>query len=264
MSRGNNKAKLTLFINTFNEEKNIKKCLENLKWINNIIIVDSYSTDQTIQIASKFTKKIYFKKFNNFEDQRNFTLNKINSEWVLFMDADEILSPNANELIPKLINNETADGFWFRRKQFINSKYFLKSGYFYPDWQLRLFKKNKDYKFNGIIHALINIPIYKTRKINQIEIIHNSSKSKYSSFFSFIRFTDYIKKEGEELALTGITNKNLLKNMIIEPFRHFIRSFIRKKGYIDGFFGFVAAFNFGLYQGGINFYALYLRLIKII
>ena len=136
MSRSSYINNLTLLINTFNEEKNIPNILKSLKRINNIVIVDSYSNDKTIGIARKYTKKIYFNKFINFENQRNYSLSKIKSLWILMMDADEVLSEGAYNTINKLIKNKNIDGYWFPRRNYINSKYYLKFGYFYPDWQL--------------------------------------------------------------------------------------------------------------------------------
>lgn len=260
MSSSNYSNNLTLLVNTFNEEKNIKKIFKNFKWINKIVIVDSYSNDNTIKIARKYLSKIYFNKFINFENQRNFSISKIKSKWILMIDADEILSPNSDSIIQSLIKNKNIDGYWFSRRQYINSKTFLKYGYFYPDWQLRLFRNDKGYRFKGVIHARITIPNKKTRFMNEIEIYHNPSKSKYNSFLSFFRLTKYMKIEGEEMSKKEISKLNLSINILIETSRHFWRSFIRKKGYLDGYYGFRAAINFGLYQGGIAFYALLFRI----
>ncbi|OGG02909.1 hypothetical protein A2W14_00150 [Candidatus Gottesmanbacteria bacterium RBG_16_37_8] len=260
MSSRNNSNKITLFVITYNEEENIKQLFKSFKWVDDITIVDSFSEDNTIKIAKKFTNKIYLNKFINFQKQRNFSLNKIKSKWILMIDADEVLSPGSKFIIQELIKDKSVDGYWFPRRQYINKCTYLKFGYFYPDWQLRLFRNDKGYMFKGLIHERIAIPENKTKFVKNVEIYHNPSRSKYNSFKSFFRFVKYIQIEGKEVSKEEISNLNLLKNILIETVRHSFRSFIRKKGYLDGYNGFRAAINFGFYQGGIALYALLFRL----
>ena len=86
---------LTVGIITFNEENKIGKCLEKCsKLTNNIIVVDSFSDDNTIKICEKYNCQIYKNKFDNYSEQRNFLISKILSEWILIVDADELLSDN--------------------------------------------------------------------------------------------------------------------------------------------------------------------------
>ena len=103
-----------------------------------------------------------------------------------------------------------------------------------------------------------------TRYIEGIQIYHSPIRSKYNSFPSFFRFKNYIKAEGEVMARSKNSNINLAKKFFIESLRHIYRSFIRKKGYLDGYYGLRAAINFGLYQGCISLYALLIRLSIVI
>ena len=251
---------LSVLIFTLNEEKNIEVLLKSLNWIKNIIVVDSLSTDKTLEIVKKYTQKIFQIKSKGFvESVRNYGISKIKTEWILILDADETLKFNLIRQIELLTKNEKFDGYWFPRRQFINKKTFLKYGYFYPDWQLRFFRNNKGYKYSGKIHDPINIPLNKTKRINNIFLVHNSSHSKYRSFLSLIKFINYIKFEGQYLSKMNITNIQLILNIINETFRHFFRSFIKKRGYLDGYFGLQAAINYGLYQGLISLFALLYR-----
>ena len=94
------KSKISVFIITFNEEKNIAKCLEKLHFADEIIVVDSASTDNTVAICKKFNAKVIYNDFENFGKQKQFALNQCNNDWVLSLDADEVLTD-------KLIVNES-------------------------------------------------------------------------------------------------------------------------------------------------------------
>ena len=251
---------LTVLIFTLNEEKNINSLLKSLNWIKKIIIIDCYSIDKTVEIAKKYTNQIYFIKSKGFvESIRNFGILKVKTEWILIIDADEYLFNVSKKKIIKLINNRGIDGYWFSRRQYINDQIYLKHGYFYPDWQLRLFKKNKNYKYSGIIHQPIEIPSRRTKFTQSIIIYHNPSHSKYNSFLSLLRFFKYAKIEGHQLSLTNISNEKLIMNIVFDTLKHFYRSFIKKKGYLDGYYGFRAATNYAFYQGLNSLWALFYR-----
>ena len=185
--------RLTGIVNTYNEEENIYDCLNSISWIDEIVVVDMYSTDKTVDIAKKFTKRIFFQPYSGYvEPARNFSLSKANGQWILILDADERLSPESKKIISNLIIKENYDGYLFPRKNYINNNYYLKYGYFYPDYQLRLFRNNESIHYSGLIHEQPIINISKTKKINDVQIIHNYSHSKYSSFASYKLFIPYI------------------------------------------------------------------------
>ena len=125
-----------------NEKIHIERLLKNVKDIaEEIIIVDSFSTDDSIKILEKYNCKVYQRRFDNFSSQKNYCLSKVsnNCEWVLFLDADEILT---NELKKEilLIENEKYDAYEIKRKFYWKNKW-VKRGY-YPKWFLRIGKKN--------------------------------------------------------------------------------------------------------------------------
>lgn len=255
---------ITLIINTYNEEKIIEKLLEKVKWTDTII-VDMHSSDLTIKITQKYTNKIYFsKKYPFVELSRNFGISKVKSNWILILDADEELTERAQEVIRELVKKRDVDGYWFPRRNYINGKTYLKHGYFYPDWQLRLFRNHKGYKYSGVIHAQIQIPGEKTRYIKDVEILHSPDRSKYSSWLSFFRLKNYIKIEGNNMAKSKTPAVSFFNGIFLETARHFFRCFYRKQGYLDGYNGFRAAVIFGLYQGSIQMYAFFTRLGKVV
>jgi len=171
------KKTISVIVITYNEENNIDECLKSVKWADEIILVDSYSTDNTIIKAKKYTDKIFHKKFeDDFSKQKNYALSKVNSDWILILDADEKLKKDAKKKIRNIINNNNMSGYWFPRRNYINNKTYLKHGLFYPDWQLRLIQNNKNIEFIGAVHELPNIPSEKTSKISNIELntIHSN------------------------------------------------------------------------------------------
>lgn len=247
--------KLTCIVNTFNEEKNIYNCLSSIDWVDELVLVDMYSTDKTIEIAKKFTTNIYFHSYTGYvEKARNFAINKAKGKWVLILDADEELDKKAEIIIRKLILNKELDGYLFPRRNYVSGDYYLKYGYFYPDYQLRLFRNNRSIYYSGKIHQQAKI-INKTLIIKNIEIIHNNSHSKYSSFMAFKNFIPYIKIEGEDLLNQKLPVYNMLGKGLIIFFKHIYRSYIKLKGYKDGYFGFRAAILYAIYKASVYYYA---------
>lgn len=246
---------------TYNEEKNIRTCLESIKWVDKIVIVDSFSSDKTINISKEYTNQIYQKKFDNdFSYARNFGLSKSNSDWILILDADETVPKHASKIINKLIQNNKIDGYWFARKNYINDKCYLKYGYFFPDYQLRLFRNLRKYKYFGKIHEQLIIPLSKTLKVNSVIIHHNYSHTKYDSWLSFYRFFKYIRIEGKINAKSEINILFLFIKGFSEMIKHFYHSFIIDKGYKDGYKGFRAATLYSIYQKSIYCYSIFLRI----
>ena len=100
--------KITVLILTYNEEKNLRYALENVKdWVNEVVILDSYSTDKTIEIAENYAAKIHYRKFDNFSAQRKHALNElpISNDWVFVLDSDEVMSDELREEIIKVVKN---------------------------------------------------------------------------------------------------------------------------------------------------------------
>ena len=253
--------KISAIIITKNEENNIKECLKSIKEIvDEIIIVDSYSTDRTIKIAEKYTKKIFLKKFeDNFSKQRNFALRQTQGEWILSIDADERLSLKLKKEIPKLIQTSNFKGYLFSRKNYIDSQKWLRYGIFYPDWQLRLFKKGV--KFKGTIHERLDLDEKYCQKIN-LDIIHNASHTKYDKFSSIFRLKEFVKIQAKE-----IIKKE--KNFLLFPFigffnscKYFLDSFIFGKGFLDGWNGFRSALIFSLFVLKSYTYSFFLRIFR--
>lgn len=255
------KPKIGVAIITFNEENNLVSCLDSIKWVDEIVIVDSYSKDDTVTIAKKYTKNIYYRKFEkDFSSQRNFALDKMFSDWIIVLDADESLPNNSENIIRKLICRKEIDGCWITRINYVNQTTFLKQGIFFPDSQLRLFRNSPSIRFIGKIHEKPTIDMDRTKVVDNLRIIHNHTHTKYDKLTSFFRLMPYIEIEANELANSNISRTCLLFEGFISLPKWIKRSFITLKGYDDGLNGFRAAFIYGLYRTVTYYYAFFMRI----
>ena len=141
------KIPLSVIILTFNEEIHIERLLKNIgDWADEILIVDSFSTDKTLEIAKKYGVKIFQHKFENQAQQFNWALDNldIKNKWILRLDADEYLTEELKNEIAEKLKSISADinGFYMKRRVYFMGRWIKRGGY-YPTWFLRLFRKGK-------------------------------------------------------------------------------------------------------------------------
>jgi len=138
------KAKLSVCIVTYNEEENIRKCLESVAWAEEIIVVDSFSTDETVAICREYTDRIFQRPWPGHIEQKNFALEQATRPWVLCLDADEYLSPQATAEVIREVSSasNTFDGFILPRHSYYLGRW-INHGGWYPDYKLRLFRRGK-------------------------------------------------------------------------------------------------------------------------
>ena len=137
------KNDISAVIITKDEGKNLAGCISNLKFCSEIIVIDDYSSDDTVEIAKRTGTKVFLRRLNkNFASQRNYGLQKAEGQWVLFIDADELVSPTLGSEIVQAVNNPelTYDGFLLKRQDNMWGKR-LKHGEFWTNSFLRLAKK---------------------------------------------------------------------------------------------------------------------------
>lgn len=257
------KLPISAAIISFNAEKTIKNTLESIKYFNEIIIVDNGSLDKTVVIGKKYTSKIYFFKEKNFINLRNFALKKIKNSWVFFIDTDEIITQDNLYKLLKIWEkyHQTVDGFWIARRTYYGKgkNDYLKHGLFYPDFQLRLFKK--EYFYISTPHEQPAISQEKTYYCQGIEIFHFPPKNKLFSLIGFLSLIPFSKIHSQNLINQSFIW--LFFNTIWRFFDLFFISLIRGKGILDGYYGILAAFNFSCHISLIYLYAIYFKLKKI-
>lgn len=246
-----NKTPVSVVVITKNEEANIKECLESVRWADEIIVVDDNSTDRTVEFAQGYTDRIFQKKMDIEGRHRNWAYAQARNSWVLSLDADERVSSQLQEEIARTINSSGEfKGFAIPRKNYIGN-YWVKYGGWYPSAQLKLFRK-EDFRWEEAeVHprAFLNGPFGKLKG----DIIHYS-------YWGFEDFLNKINKQTTLEATKWIKDKRQmgLGRALWRTFDRFMRTFLRKKAYKDGFKGFMVSIFAGLYQ--ILSYAKYQEL----
>lgn len=213
----------------YNEEKNIRDCLESLKWVDEIVIIDSGSTDKTLEIAREYTDKIFFKVWEGFSQQRKFSLEKVSHDWVVCIDADERISKELQDEILLLNKNGfKSAGYFIPRRNFFLGKH-ITSCFWYPDYQLRLFNKHSTNVSDRKVHEGFLVEGEKTNLKN--DIIHLTHQTLFETIG---KINSYSSLESEE----RMGRKKIkAKDIILHPLAAFFNHFISRKGYRDGIHG---------------------------
>lgn len=231
------KPKITGLIITLNEEKNIAQVIENINFVDEIIIVDSFSTDKTVEIAKTYKHvKVYQHHFENFTDQRNIALDYANHNWILFLDADERLTASLKEEIIETIQKEnTAEAYYFYRKFMFKDKPLHFSGW-QTDKNIRLFKKDAArYSKERLVHEILRVKgrtkIMKNRLIHYSYIDYENYKQK------MIR---YAKLKAKELYMKEV--KPSIFHFYIKPAYKFLYTYLIRLGILDGKHGVIICY----------------------
>lgn len=149
--------KLSIAIITYNEAANIQRTLESVAWADEIVVVDSGSADKTVEICRRYTDKVYHQEWLGFGQQKNLAIDKTSGEWILSLDADEPIEPALAEEIRDITSASTSnDGYRIPRKTFFLGKW-MKYGGWYPDYNLRLFKKGRGRFKERLVHESIEV-----------------------------------------------------------------------------------------------------------
>lgn len=228
------KEKISGLIITFNEEKNIQEILDDFSICDEIIVVDSFSSDKTFEIASQNPKvKILQQKFEDFTKQRNLALDYATNDWILFLDGDERITPDLQrEIISELNKPDKKDAYYFYRKFYLGGKPIRFSGT-QNDKNFRLFRKSKcryvaDKKVHETLEVKGEIGFLKNK------LLHYSVES-IASYEQ--KMMHYGKLKGEELFEKG--KKYSFFTHYSKTFFKFFKSYILQLGILDGKIGFL-------------------------
>ncbi|MDP2649428.1 MAG: glycosyltransferase family 2 protein [bacterium] len=226
--------KLSVVVSAYNEEKNIGECLKSVERLaDEIIVVDNDSNDNTGKIAKKFTEKVFSQKNNpqKIDLQKNFGFDKATGDWILTLDADERITPELAKEIKIKIENSHVSGYWIPRKNIIFGKW-IKSEMWWPDYQLKLFKKGKGGFDKNQVHKALRVE-GNTDKLENF-LIHNN----YVSVSQYIqKLNNYTDIESQNLFSQGY--KFSWADSIRFPVDDFLKTFFLQKGYREGLHGLV-------------------------
>lgn len=236
-----NKIPLSVVIITKNEERNMHDCLKSVAdWADEIVIVDDESTDKTVEISKSYGAKIYHRKMDNEGIHRNWAYAQAKNEWVLSLDADEMVSPELRDEIVDTIPKTDFNAFDMPMRNYIG-KYWVQHSGWYPAGKLRMFQKSR-FKYEEVgVHPRVFLD-GKTGHLTK-DLVHKG----YPDFEHFLQSLNrQTTLEAEKWIQTG--RHMPLGTAIWRTVDRFFRSFIGKQGWRDGFIGFMIAFYASLYQ----------------
>ncbi|RJO64267.1 MAG: glycosyltransferase family 2 protein [Candidatus Omnitrophota bacterium] len=227
--------RLSVVVLTKNEERYVRNALESTKWADEIIIIDDMSTDATLEICREYTDKIFTKQLINFSDQREYGISRASGEWVLFLDADDQLSPPLQEEIRQTLAADSEySGFMLLRISSYLGKWIAHCGWRAPI--LLLFRKDKARIDGRLIHEKILID----GKVGVLKnIVYHHAYDDLSEHI--IKLDFYTRLEAEELWKKGTRLKGLdyALYLFAKPVFAFLRKYFGYKGYREGVRGFL-------------------------
>lgn len=228
--------KISASIIVRNEEENVAALCETLDWADEIVIVDSDSTDRTVEIARRYTDKVFNRPFQGYKDKHEFADAQTTGDWIFWIDADERVTPELREAIEALRRRDPAslpDGFRIARRTHYQGRWILHSGW-YPDYQMRLYRKSASYwdgvaphetaRVRGSIETLPGEFLHYTKRdLSE----HHRVLDSYTSLAA-----DYLFRQGKKAR--GV-------DLFVLPIAAFLRTYFFKHGFRDGLPGLIIA-----------------------
>ena len=228
---------ISAVILTLNEGRFVEGCLESVKWADEIVVVDSGSTDGTVDICRRYTDRIFFRKFDGFGPQKNFAISKARCDWVLYIEADERATPELASEVEEVLRGggHKFDGFKLPRL-YIHRGRPLRHGGFYPHYELRLFRRGKGRFEDRLRHSAARVE----GKVGKLRspIVHLVSRDDYLDFLR--RSVEYARLEAEQDLRRG-ERASILKLTLLPAWRFAARYFF-KLGFLDGVPGLLFCF----------------------
>ncbi len=229
---------LSVAIITKNEEKNLSRTLSSVRWADEIVVVDSGSTDHTVEIARSHGAHVIERSWPGFAAQKNFALSQCSGTWILSLDADEELSPELQRQIRALLTSQpVVDAFRLKRRNLFLGRW-IRHGGFYPDAKLRLFRRSSaDFAAQP---AFEDRPVHETIRFDgasqtlDYDLIHHA----YPSLADYLEHMERYSDLGAELLLgKGRTSRSLpvfWARVLLSPVLNFLWNFIFRLGFLDG------------------------------
>lgn len=226
-------ATLSVIIITHNEENNLPRVLESVKFADEIVVNDSNSTDRTVEVARSFNCKVILSEFTGFGDAKQRALEQATGNWVLSIDADEEVDSVLQQQIKEAVNSDKAAGYLLNRKSQFLGRWIEHSGW-YPDWVLRLFKRDSGSFDESLVHESISV---------------GGAVAKLSG--NLLHYTDpdishYLAKMDRYTTLSAQTlhergRRFRCFDLLLKPCAIFLKMYLLKQGFRDGIQGLLLA-----------------------
>jgi len=223
-------AKLSVTIITLNEEANIRRTLESVQWADEIVVLDSGSTDKTVSISREFTDKVFLQDWLGFGKQKNAAIDRATGDWVLSLDADEPVEKElADEIKRIMADPDAVDGYRIPRKTFFLGKW-IRHGGWYPDYNLRLFRNGKGRFEERAVHEAVKVN--GAVSMTQHAILHYA----YPDLASYLAsINKYSSLAVDVMAEKGIpARKTTWLNIVFRPLFTFLFKYVIRLGFLDG------------------------------
>lgn len=235
---------LSVVIITLNEEANLRRTLESVRWADEIMIVDSGSTDGTVEIARSYSAKVFIEEWKGFAKQKNSALEKASCDWVLSLDADEeVEAALADEIQKALSADPGVAGFWVPRKNYFLGRW-MRHGGFYPDRKLRLFRRGAGSFEERLVHEDVRLEGQGPTARLKDHLLHRA----YPTLESYIEHMNRYSSLGAQMveAKTRRARFSLL-DILVRPQLTFFYNYILRLGFLDGREGLLLHFNHSVY-----------------
>lgn len=222
---------------TYNEEDKIERALQSLQDVSDeILIVDSYSTDATVEICRRYTARVMQRSWEGYRSQKQFATDQATHDWVLSLDGDEMLSPQLNQEIHQwkgATQEERLKGFLVPRKAYFMGRW-IEHTTWYPDWQLRLFRKSCGKWKGGRVHESFHLAGSAGRFEGQI---HHQSYSCLSEYLEQLEnFSSLAARDSHDGG-----ERARLFHLIAYPPAVFLKNYVLKLGFLDGVPGLIVS-----------------------
>lgn len=227
--------KISACVTTFNEEANIRRCLGSLQWCDEIVVVDSFSTDRTVDLCREYTDRVYSHEWLGYIGQKNLIRKMARFDWILFIDADEEVSPDLRAEIERELTNPdpAVAGFRFPRMVKYIGKW-IRHGEWYPDVKLRLFRRDRGVSGGQEPHD----QVFVNGEVRQLRghLWHYTYDDLHDHLETMNRFSSITAREkfraGARFAWT---------DLMIRPGLRFLKAYLLRRGFLDGRRGLIIA-----------------------
>ena len=221
---------ISVTIITHNEAERIGACIDSVSWADEIIVVDAGSSDDTQEISRKRGALLIQHSWQGYAAQKNFALSKASHSWILSLDADECVSPElSGEILSVLSDDAPAEGYRISRKNIFFGRW-LRHGDLWPDYQLRLFRRDVGSFNEKSVHESVVVE-------GRVGVLSSPLEHySYESLFDYFqRQVKYARLSAEDLFSSGV--RPGIVDFVIRPLWRFFKSYILKMGLRDGVYG---------------------------
>ncbi len=241
MSSASNPVPVSAYLITFNNERTLEVALRSLHWVDEIVVVDSFSTDRTLEIARRYTPRVEQRPWPGFRDQYQYAADRCTHDWAVFLDADEEISPAlAEEMQEALRSNaalpaeEQACAFRVERRTYYLGRWHLHGGWV-PDSECRLYRRSQG-RWEGGLHATVRV---RGRVARLRRFCYHYT---YENLSDQLQTMDRYSSASVQDMLADGTRFSLLR-LLGNPLAHFFRDYVLKAGFRDGLPGLIVAIN---------------------